>query len=72
MSDIEKISNKLPGIDCGSCGAPTCMSFAEDIVKGETCADECTVLMRAIFHEYLKEHDKKLSGEDIIGGGGKI
>ena len=43
----------LPGLDCGSCGAPTCMAFAEDIVKGETNADECTVTMRMIFHDYL-------------------
>ena len=70
MGDIERISEKLPGIDCGSCGAPTCIAFAEDIVKGETCADECTVLMKSLFHEYLKEHDKIISGEDIIKNGG--
>ncbi len=53
MSDIESITKELPGLDCGSCGAPTCMAFAEDIVKCETSADECTVIMRQIFHEYL-------------------
>ncbi len=53
MSDIEAITKELPGLDCGSCGAPTCMAFAEDIVKCETSADECTVIMRQIFHEYL-------------------
>ena len=53
MSDIESICADLPGLDCGSCGAPTCMAFAEDIVKGETNADECTVTMRMIFHDYL-------------------
>ena len=53
MSDIEAICGDLPGLDCGSCGAPTCMAFAEDIVKGETNADECTVTMRMIFHDYL-------------------
>ena len=53
MSDIESITKELPGLDCGSCGAPTCMAFAEDIVKCETSANECTVIMRQIFHEYL-------------------
>ncbi len=53
MSDIESIRCELPGLDCGSCGAPTCMAFAEDIVKNETSADECTVIMRQLFHEYL-------------------
>lgn len=56
MHDIEAINEELPGLDCGSCGAPTCMAFAEDIVKQETNVDECTVIMRQIFHEYL---DKK-------------
>ncbi len=59
MSEIESITESLPRIDCGSCGAPTCMAFAEDIVKGETTADECTVIMRMLFHEYLEQHKDK-------------
>lgn len=59
MGEIESIADSLPKTDCGSCGAPTCMAFAEDIVKGETNADECTVIMREIFHEYLKQHSDK-------------
>ncbi len=55
MSDIETLCGELPGLDCGSCGAPTCMAFAEDIVKNETNVDECTVIMREIFHEYLEK-----------------
>ena len=55
MSEIESICSGLPGLDCGSCGAPTCMAFAEDIVKKETNVDECTVIMRQIFHEYLEK-----------------
>ena len=64
MRDIEEITEKLPKIDCGSCGAPTCMAFAEDIVKGETTADECTVIMRKLFHKYLEENkNSSLLGE---------
>lgn len=59
MSEIESIAEGLPRIDCGSCGAPTCMAFAEDIVKGETTADECTVIMRMLFHKYLEERKDK-------------
>jgi Fe-S-cluster-containing hydrogenase component 2 len=33
----------LPKIDCGACGAPTCLAFAEDVVRGESTADECLV-----------------------------
>ncbi len=59
LSDIESIAKSLPQIDCGSCGAPTCMAFAEDIVKGETTADECTVIMRRMFHEHLEKYKDK-------------
>ncbi len=59
MKEIESITEGLPKIDCGSCGAPTCMAFAEDIVKGETTADECTVIMRMLFHKYLEQHKDK-------------
>ncbi len=65
MSDIEKITASLPGIDCGSCGAPTCMAFAEDIVRNETNADECTIIMRALFHECLDQRRKKAVMEKL-------
>jgi hypothetical protein len=69
MNEIENIAEGLPKTDCGSCGAPTCMAFAEDIVKGETNADECTVIMRELFHEYLKKHadDSIPCGLDKLG-----
>lgn len=51
MHDIEQLTKALPGLDCGSCGAPTCMAFAEDVVKGETSIDECTVILKRILRE---------------------
>lgn len=45
-TEVQKILPKLPGLDCGSCGAPTCTAFAEDIVKGKSTLNDCTVLMR--------------------------
>ncbi len=59
MGEIEAITESLPKIDCGSCGAPNCAAFAEDIVRGETNVDECTVIMRMLFHQYLEEHKDK-------------
>ena len=41
MSDIQKLRECLPGIDCGSCGAPTCRAFAEDVIKGQATVEEC-------------------------------
>ena len=69
MSDIERITKSLPGIDCGSCGAPTCMAFAEDIVKNETNADECTIIMRELFHEVLDKRKAQIISEKIIKTG---
>ena len=65
LHDIEEICRALPGTDCGSCGAPTCSAFAEDIIKGETNADECTVIMRALFHDYLEQHKEKAAEEAL-------
>ena len=55
LQDIERICRELPGTDCGCCGAPTCMAFAEDIIQGEAQPDECTVIMRSLYHEYLRQ-----------------
>ena len=51
MHEIETIAQCLPGLDCGSCGSPTCLAFAEDMVKGRAEMDECTVILRRILHE---------------------
>ncbi|MEG0769179.1 MAG: [Fe-Fe] hydrogenase large subunit C-terminal domain-containing protein [Ruthenibacterium sp.] len=51
---MERILADLPGLDCGSCGAPTCAALAEDIVRGAACADDCTVRMRQRMEAVLK------------------
>lgn len=43
MADIQKLRETLPGIDCGSCGAPSCRAFAEDVVKGTANIDDCLI-----------------------------
>lgn len=43
LSDIQRIKGELPGLDCGSCGAPTCRALAEDIVKGLSSIDKCLI-----------------------------
>lgn len=41
MDRMEQICKTLPGLDCGSCGAPTCRALAEDIVKGNAKETDC-------------------------------
>ncbi len=47
MNEVEKIAADLPGLDCGSCGAPTCQSLAEDIVRGAAAPNDCIYVLRS-------------------------
>ncbi|MBQ7505127.1 MAG: 4Fe-4S binding protein [Ruminococcus sp.] len=46
MERMETIIQDLPGIDCGSCGAPTCRAMAEDIVRGRAKETDCIFKLR--------------------------
>ena len=46
MDRIETIYKELPGYDCGSCGSPTCRTFAEDIVQGAATQMDCIHKMK--------------------------
>lgn len=41
---IKEICDMLPGLDCGSCGAPTCLAHAEDVYNKESEFYDCVVL----------------------------
>ena len=62
MMEIERLYATLPGIDCGSCGAPNCFAFASDVVKGVASPDDCIYLMR--------EQYKKMTQHPEEGGDG--
>ena len=34
----------LPKIDCGACGSPDCLAFAEDVIKGLARIEECPII----------------------------
>jgi CO dehydrogenase/acetyl-CoA synthase gamma subunit (corrinoid Fe-S protein) len=40
----QDLYERLPKIDCGACGSPTCVTFAEDVVKGSATADDCVFI----------------------------
>ncbi|MDR1131683.1 MAG: 4Fe-4S dicluster domain-containing protein [Oscillospiraceae bacterium] len=46
MRRIEEIWSRLYGLDCGSCGAPSCRALAEDIVLGYSTEDACIYLLK--------------------------
>ncbi len=41
LSRIDRELRLLPGRDCGSCGAPSCAAFAEDVVMGRAARSDC-------------------------------
>lgn len=58
INQIEELVEKLPGLDCGSCGSPSCRTLAEDIVRGYANEMDCIFV--------LKEKVKFLA-EEMIG-----
>ena len=53
MAQIQQVRKSLPGIDCGSCGAPNCRAFAEDIVLGNADRNDCIIAYKDLFKQYL-------------------
>ena len=49
MALSQEIEKTLPGLDCGSCGCPTCKTLAEDVVCGFNSLDSCIIRMREKF-----------------------
>ncbi len=43
---LDELHKSLPGLDCGSCGAPTCRALAEDIVRGLAVEIDCIFKLR--------------------------
>lgn len=46
MKQIEILEEKLPGLDCGSCGSPGCRALAEDIVSGKAKEIDCVFVLK--------------------------
>lgn len=47
MRRIQALEEQLPGLRCGSCGAPSCHAFAEDVVMGRADEEDCIFKVRA-------------------------
>lgn len=51
----EEVYESLPKIDCGACGSPTCLTFAEDVVRGEAELTDCIFNVPRRFKELSRE-----------------
>lgn len=54
FSRMREIEQKLPGLDCGSCGAPTCHALAEDIVRGYSDEDACIHVLKEKLEDIVR------------------
>lgn len=65
IQQIEELVQKLPGMDCGSCGAPSCRALAEDIVRGHAQEMDCVFILKEKVR-YLAEEMVDLASKDKI------
>ncbi len=66
LNQVERLCKKLPGLDCGSCGAPTCKALAEDIVRGQASENDCVYYLRENLHKLSEE--VSVLADDLHGG----
>ncbi|HEX2952457.1 MAG TPA: [Fe-Fe] hydrogenase large subunit C-terminal domain-containing protein [Bacillota bacterium] len=55
MGQVEEVLPQLPGLDCGSCGSPTCRSLAEDMVLGMAQLSDCVFILREQVNDLAQE-----------------
>lgn len=52
---MEKTLEILPGLDCGSCGSPTCKALAEDIAQGIAVETDCIFKLREKIRDMARD-----------------
>lgn len=68
--EIEALMERFPGLDCGSCGSPSCRALAEDIVRGYAQETDCIFVTRERLRELLRhvsEHNISIPPEVMEG-----
>ena len=57
LMKIEDLVSHLPGLHCGSCGAPSCHAFAEDVILGRASEEDCIFKVRERMQYMAGESD---------------
>ncbi len=55
LKEMKEIEERLPKLDCGSCGAPTCKALAEDVVRGFGREMDCIHNLRSKMQELMRD-----------------
>ena len=64
MEQIQDLLKKLPHVDCGTCGSPSCEALAQDIVQGQADLSRCIFYQRR--QELLDSRNAKTNIERMI------
>lgn len=51
MNKMKELLKIFPGLDCGTCGAPSCKALAEDVVRGFASEQDCVFRAREEIHD---------------------
>ena len=51
MNRMKELLTVFPGLDCGTCGTPSCRALAEDVVRGFTTEHDCVFRARQEIQE---------------------
>ncbi len=62
MKERDRVAGRLAGIDCGACGAPTCLSFAEDVVRGAADEADCVFVRQQQLLDRIAQLSERAEG----------
>jgi len=72
MRRVKDIMSRLPGVDCGCCGAPSCSALAQDIVNDEATLKDCVFIQRRYERKGLISGDEGYEIMERIWGQNKF
>ena len=72
MDRIKRLNSYLPGFDCGACGAPSCKSLAEDIVKNKASISHCVFVQRVMEKNYKLSPDQAFQVIEKVWGKNRL
>lgn len=72
LQQIKRLMTYFPGFDCGACGAPSCRSLAEDIVKGKGSISHCVFVQRVMEKNYKLSPDQAFVVIEKIWGKNRL
>jgi len=68
MSKIHEIMEYLPKTDCGICGAPSCLTLAEDIALEKADITDCIFIQRTLEKKGCMSHTESIEKMKKIWG----